>query len=60
MMAYIRDSLNSTREVLQLMNTFSKVDAKLTKNIINPSIQMINALRKKLRTQHPSQQPKII
>jgi hypothetical protein len=54
---YISDPKNSTRELLNLINSFSAV-AGYKINQINQltfSTQMIKGLRKKLEKQHPSQ-----
>jgi hypothetical protein len=53
---YIRDPKNSTRELLQLINNFSKVAGyKINSNKSVAFIQRINRLRKKLGKQFPSQ-----
>ena len=53
MIIYINDSRTSTRELLQLINNFSKVAGyKINSNTSVASfIQMINLLRKKLGKQ---------
>ena len=57
MIVYISDSKNSTRELLNLINSFGEVAGyKLTQTSQWPfSTQRINRLRKKLGKQHPSQ-----
>jgi hypothetical protein len=57
MIVYISDPKNSTRELLNLINSFSEIlDIKLTQTSQSPfSTQTINRLRKKLGKQHPSQ-----
>jgi hypothetical protein len=58
MIVYISDLKNSTRELLQLINNFSKVAGyKITQINQQPSFiqMMINRLRKKLGKQLPSQ-----
>jgi IS4 transposase len=57
MIVYIRDPKYSTRELLNLINSFSGVAGyKINSNKSWPfSTQRINRLRKKLGKQHPSQ-----
>jgi hypothetical protein len=56
MIGYISDPNNSTRGILNLINSFSAVAGyKITQTIQPFSIQRINRLRKKLGKQHPSQ-----
>jgi hypothetical protein len=62
MIVYINDPKNSTRELQNLINSFSAVAGyKLTQRNQWPfSTQTINRLRKKLGKQHPSRYSKII
>ena len=62
MIVYINDPKNSTRELLNLINNFSKVAGyKINSNkSVTSSTQRINRLRKKLGKQHPSQESQII
>ena len=62
MILYISDPKNSTRELLNLINSFGEVAKyKINSNKSMPfSTQRINRLRKKLGKQHPSQQSQII
>jgi hypothetical protein len=57
MIVYITDSKNSTRELLNLVNSFSALAGyKISSNISMAfPTQTINGLRKKLGKQHPSQ-----
>jgi hypothetical protein len=57
MIVYISDPKNSTRELLNLINSFSEVDGyKINSNKSMAFIYTkINSLRKKLGKQHPSQ-----
>jgi hypothetical protein len=57
MIVYISDPKNSTRELLNLINSFGEVAGyKINSKSQWPfSIQRINRLRKKLGKQHPSQ-----
>jgi hypothetical protein len=57
MIIYISNPKNSTRELLNLINSFSEVlDIKLTQTSQwHFSTQRINRLREKLGKQHPSQ-----
>jgi hypothetical protein len=57
MIVYIIDPENSTRELLNLTNSFSEVAGyKInSNNQWTFSTQRINRLRKKLGKQHPSQ-----
>jgi hypothetical protein len=57
MIIYISDSKNYTRELLNLINSFSAVAGfKLTQtNQLLFSTNRINRLKKKLGKQHPSQ-----
>jgi hypothetical protein len=53
MIVYITDPKNSTRELLNLINSFSKVAGyKINSNQWPFSTQKINRLRKKLEKQH--------
>jgi hypothetical protein len=49
---YISDPKNSTRELLNLINSFSEITGYKINS--NKSTQRINRLRKKLGKQHPS------
>jgi hypothetical protein len=57
MIVYLSDPKNSTRELLNLINNFSKVAGyKINSNkSITFITQRINRLGKKLGKQHPSQ-----
>jgi hypothetical protein len=58
MIAYIIDTKNSTRELLQMINNFSKVARYNKINSNNHSlsfIEIMNRLRNKLGRQFPSQ-----
>ena len=61
MIVYISNPKNSTKELLQLINTFSNVAGyKINSKNQQPSFtQLINGLRKKSEEYHPSQQPQI-
>jgi hypothetical protein len=56
-MVYISDPKNSTRELLNLINSFGEIAGyKINSNkSVGFSIQRINGLRKKLGKQLPSQ-----
>ena len=62
MLVYISDPKNSTRELLDLINSFSELAGhKINQTNQWPiSTQRINRLRKKLGKQHPSQKSQII
>jgi hypothetical protein len=55
MIVYISDPKNSTRELLNLINSFSEVAGYKINSNKPFSTQKINRLRKKLGKQHPSQ-----
>jgi hypothetical protein len=63
MIAYLSDTQNSTRELLNLIKNFSKVaEYKISSNksVAFSSTQRIKRQRKKLGKQHPSQYSQII
>ena len=62
MIVYISDPKNSTRELLNLINSFGEVAGyKINTNKSMPfSTQRINGLRKKLGKKDPSQYSQII